>query len=249
MDQEFDRDPVKSDAIKLQEGNRRAMRVRRSMDFRDLMSGQFEDQATHDLVTDTFRAVVAKGGFDSLTMTQIGAASLIALGYSPGEVRHALPGMVTVFDLNMWGGRKDFVDAISAARDYLSGRAQAEPSEINYADITYENAQEILGGLLRSHLDVLRARSQFYEDDPLLSSGILVESYKNVGGEAVRQIEYDSGLVDGLLKNTRELLKLKNLYKGEDEDDGGDNPVLTIMVGEGVPTRAPNPEEYGKEPG
>jgi hypothetical protein len=213
------------------------------------MSKVFDDAETHELVTQTFRAVVAKGGFDTLTMTQIGAASMIAMGYSPGEVRSAMPGMVTVFDLNMWGGRKDFVDAITAARDYLSGHAQAEPSEINYADITYENAQEILGGLLRSHLDVLRNRSSFYEDDPLLSSGILVETYKKVGGEAVRHIEYDAGLVDGLLKNTRELLKLKNLYKGEDEDDGGDNAVLTIMVGEGVPTRAPTPDEYGKEPG
>lgn len=249
MDQEFDNDPVKHEAKKFQEANRRTMRIRRSTDFRDLMSGAFEDEHTHEIVTETFRAVVAKGGFDSLTMTQLGAASLIALGYSPGEVRSALPGMVTVFDLNMWGGRKDFVDAITAAREYLAGRAQAEPSEINYADITYENAQEILGGLLRSHLDVLRNRSQFYEDDPLLSSGILVETYKNVGGEAVRHIEYDAGLVDGLLKNTRELLKLKNLYKGEDEEDGDATAVLEIRVSEGVPTHAPTPDQYGKEPG
>ncbi len=248
MDQEFD-DPVKHEAKKFQDGNRRAMRIRRSTDFRDLMSGAFEDELTHEIVTETFRAVVAKGGFDSLTMTQLGAASLLALGYSPGEVRQALPGMVTVFDLNMWGGRKDFVDAITTARDYLSGRAQAEPSEINYADITFENAQEILGGLLRSHLDVLRNRSQFYEDDPLLSSGILVETYKNVGGEAIRHIEYDAGLVDGLLKNTRELLKLKNLYKGEDEDGDGESAVLTILMGEGVPTHAPTPDQYGKEDG
>lgn len=248
MDQEFN-DPVKTDAKLFRDGNKKAVRQRRSGNFHDLMSKSFTDPGTHELVTQTFRAVVAAGGFDSLTMVQIGAACLLALGYSPGEVRSALPGMVTVFDLNMWGGRKDFVDAITAAREYLAGRAQAEPSEINYADITYENAQEILGGLLRSHLDVLRSRSQFYEDDPMLSSGILVETYKNVGGEAVRHIEYDSGLVDGLLKNTREILKLKNLYKGEDEDDAGDNAVLTIMVGEGVPTRAPSPEEYGKEPG